>query len=115
MIDQLNDDDVMHLMESEDELSRCGKFCRVFPASNSRYYLNYFDSCHYYNLLLTAWEERYHKRRQLGIDRLSSYMLAKDSVKLNVEKLKVIKQNVYKHLFNLFHIFCFFFISQRIN
>ncbi|KAH9517093.1 Tubulin polyglutamylase ttll4 [Dermatophagoides farinae] len=88
LIDQLNDDDVMHLMESEDELSRCGKFCRVFPASNSRYYLNYFDSCHYYNLLLTAWEERYHKRRQLGIDRLSSYMLAKDSVKLNVEKLK---------------------------
>ncbi|OTF82330.1 tubulin polyglutamylase TTLL1-like protein [Euroglyphus maynei] len=89
LTDQLNDDDVMHLMESEDELSRCGKFRRVFPASNSRSYLKYFDSCHYYNLLLTAWEERYHRRRQDGIDRLRSYMLAKDSVKSNVEKLKV--------------------------
>ena len=79
----------MHLMESEDELSRCGKFSRVFPAWNSRSYLKYFDSCHYYNLLLTAWEEHFGQRRQTGIDRLRSYMLSKDSVKSNVDKLKV--------------------------
>lgn len=62
----LTQNDMRVLMLSEDELSRCGDFMRVFPTSNTRKYLRYFDKVRYYNLLLDAWEQTYKDRRSEG-------------------------------------------------
>lgn len=66
ILDHLTPDDVRHLVESEDELSRCGAFIRVFPTKVSSKYLKYFEHCRYYNLLLDAWEQKYHYDRAKG-------------------------------------------------
>lgn len=89
ILEELNDDDVFHLMESEDELIRCGKFIRIFPSVDSRNYIKYFDKCSYYNLLMVAWEERYHNYREDGVEKLISYMVQKEFFKTNIENLKV--------------------------
>ena len=89
IINELNDDDICHLMESEDEMVRCGQFKRIFPAANARDYLQYFDFPYYYNLLLTFWEEKYHNNRMEGIQRLRSYLLNQPKVQEHHAKLKV--------------------------
>ncbi|XP_013772726.2 tubulin polyglutamylase TTLL4-like isoform X2 [Limulus polyphemus] len=70
ILDSLTPDDVRHLVESEDELARCGKFIRVFPTTNTNHYFQYLEQTRYYNLLLDAWEQKYHKTRVEGRTRL---------------------------------------------
>jgi len=89
MIDDLNEDDLFQLMESEDELHRSGNFRRIFPSANSREYLPYFDFPYYYNMLLINWEERYHAHRADGISRLRAQMMGLPQVQEAYQKLKV--------------------------
>ena len=91
MIDDLNEDDLYQLMESEDELVRTGQFRRIFPAANGRDYLQYFDFPYYYNLLLLNWEARYGAggNRAEGIARIRSLMMAMPAVQEAYQKLKV--------------------------
>lgn len=71
ILNDLTQNDLRILMLSEDELSRKGQFMRVFPSPTSSKYLKYFDKMRYYNILLDAWERRYHDNRLNGIERLS--------------------------------------------
>lgn len=71
VLSDLSQDDIRVLMLAEDELSRCGTFRRAFPSSKSNKYLKYFEKPRYYNLLLDAWERRYHNDRVDGIRHLS--------------------------------------------
>jgi tubulin polyglutamylase TTLL4 len=72
ILSDLTQSDVRVLMLTEDELSRCGQFNRVFPSATSSQYLKYFDKPRYYNYLLDAWEQRYKDNRDEGIRRLCS-------------------------------------------
>lgn len=72
ILNDLTQNDIRVLMLTEDELSRCGQFKRVFPSSSSSKYLKYLDKPRYYNLLLDAWEQKYLDNRVEGISRLSS-------------------------------------------
>jgi tubulin polyglutamylase TTLL4 len=73
VLDNLTEDDVRVLMETEDELKCCGHFERVFPSPTSYTYLKYFEIQRYYNVLLNAWVGRYSgKQRLKGIALLSS-------------------------------------------
>jgi hypothetical protein len=67
ILSYLTDDDIRQLIESEDELSRCGSFNRVFPSLKSRDYLKYFDFVNYYNILLDNWEQKYYNNREEGL------------------------------------------------
>ncbi|XP_076349307.1 tubulin monoglutamylase TTLL4-like isoform X2 [Tachypleus tridentatus] len=70
ILDSLTPDDVRHLVESEDELARCGQFIRVFPTTDTSHYFQYLEQTRYYNLLLDAWEKKYKKARVEGRTRL---------------------------------------------
>lgn len=72
ILSDLSQSDVRVLMLTEDELSRCGNFRRVFPSSESSKYLRFFDRPRYYNLLLDAWEQKYRDNRPEGLKRLSN-------------------------------------------
>lgn len=78
-------------MESEDELSRCGQFRRIFPVrETAASYLPYFDFPYYYNLLLINWEERYGgENRAEGIARIRAEMMKRPQVAETFQKLKV--------------------------
>lgn len=71
ILQDLTQNDIRVLMLAEDELSRCGRFKRVFPSANSSKYLIFFDKPRYYNLLLDAWEQRYKNNRLEGVKQLS--------------------------------------------
>ena len=64
--------DVRVLVHSEEELTQCETFERIFPTAETGRYLEYMDT-NYYDLLLLAWE-RCHGgvNRQRGRDRLAS-------------------------------------------
>lgn len=72
ILNDLTQEDMRVLMLTEDELSRCGQFKRVFPSATSNKYLKYFDKPRYYNLLLDAWEQKYKDDRLEGVSRLSN-------------------------------------------
>ncbi|KAH6938081.1 hypothetical protein HPB50_006659 [Hyalomma asiaticum] len=72
LLDSLTPDDVRVLVQSEDELSRCGSFERVFPGGRHGD-VTLLAHRRYYNLLLAAWERRYgHQRHKGGFLRLTS-------------------------------------------
>eukprot|EP00656_Telonema_subtile_P023537 TRINITY_DN24_c0_g1_i6.p1 TRINITY_DN24_c0_g1~~TRINITY_DN24_c0_g1_i6.p1 ORF type:complete len:1019 (+),score=215.20 TRINITY_DN24_c0_g1_i6:337-3393(+) len=48
-------DDLEIIMESEDELRRCGQLCRVFPCPQVDYYVQFFSCKRYMNTLLWKW------------------------------------------------------------
>lgn len=110
IINDLNDDDLCQLMESEDELHRCGQFRRIFPSENARQYLPYFDFPYYYNLLLIIWEERYHQRRGEAIARIRSEMVKKAATIDSFNKIKVCK---FLNNSILRYIFFFFFFTDK--
>lgn len=90
MIDQLTDDDVAYLMDSEDEYYRRGHFTRIFPSvSSGRTYFPYFEKPSYHNLLLAVWEEKYASNREVGIERLRQYLLKMEDLESHRLKLKV--------------------------
>lgn len=84
ILEKLTPDDIIHLTESEDELSRAHHFERVFPTSTSYSYHKFFAQPQYYVKLLDAWESQYHKNREKG------HSLLRDlcNQKLHLSKLK---------------------------
>lgn len=70
VLDILTPDDVRILVETEDELSRCGEFERIFPSPFSSRYLRFFEQPRYLNILLSQWEQKSFNCRQKGIDLL---------------------------------------------
>jgi len=76
ILSNLLSDDILILTETEDELSRCGDFVRVFPSQHSSPYLQYFETTNYYNLLLDEWEKRFGQKRMEGIKLLRSHCAA---------------------------------------
>lgn len=70
ILNNLTQSDIRVLMLSEDELSRCGQFKRVFPSTSDKY-LKLFDKPRYYNLLLHAFEKLYKDNRIEGINHIS--------------------------------------------
>lgn len=71
ILTDLTQNDARILMLAEDELSRAGRFKRIFPSETSTKYLKYFDKARYYNLLLNSWEEKFRDNRLEGIKYLS--------------------------------------------
>jgi len=63
--------DVRVLVHSEEELTQCETFERIFPTSDTGNYLEYMET-NYYDLLLLAWERRHGCNRQRGRDRLAA-------------------------------------------
>ncbi|XP_072253678.1 tubulin monoglutamylase TTLL4 [Leuresthes tenuis] len=70
VLDVLTPEDVRVLAESEDELSRCGEFERLFPSPSSTRYLRFFETPRYLNILLDQWEQKYWNNRPKGISLL---------------------------------------------
>ena len=71
ILEELTPCDTRVLVHSEEELSQCETFERIFPTPDTGHYLQYIDT-NYYDLLLVAWEKRYAKDRQTGQDRLAT-------------------------------------------
>lgn len=67
LLESLTPDDVRVLVQSEDELSRCGSFKRVFPGGRHGD-VTLLAHRRYYNLLLAAWERRYGHQRHKGVE-----------------------------------------------
>merc|ERR1712156_293295 len=63
--------DVRVLVHSEEELSQCETFERIFPTTETGHYLQYMET-NYYDLLLLAWERRHDKNRQRGREMLAA-------------------------------------------
>lgn len=75
ILDVLTPDDVLVLMETEDELSRCGLFERLLPTAQSKPYLQFFETPRYYNILLDEWTKQYMRdtyRPSIGVSLLQS-------------------------------------------
>lgn len=68
-------------MDSEDELSRCGDFIRIFPSLKSGECLKYFDHVFYYDILLNIWEQRFHNKREEGM-KMAIRMKCIDAIKV---------------------------------
>ena len=71
ILEELTPSDVRVLVHSEEELSQCETFERIFPTPDTGHYLQYIDT-NYYDLLLMAWERRYAKDRLAGHERLAT-------------------------------------------
>lgn len=93
ILNELTPDDVRHLIQFEDELTQLGRYAislgllldfivlnvvlnlnkcifrfeKVFPTPHTHIYHQFFDSPRYYNMMLDAWETRYHKNRVDGV------------------------------------------------
>ncbi|CAK9816994.1 Tubulin monoglutamylase TTLL4 [Anthophora quadrimaculata] len=70
ILKKLTPDDVRVLIRHEDEITRTGRFEKIFPTCNTYKYFDYFEEVRYYNLLLDAWENEYRYNRSSGIERL---------------------------------------------
>lgn len=81
-IENLTSDDVRHLLVSEDELHRAGKFSRIFPTAETFPYMGFIDKPRYYNRLLDAWENAYGSCREKGIERLEALCTEKFHLKV---------------------------------
>lgn len=73
ILEDLTPDDVRHLIQFEDELTQLGRFEKVFPTPRTHVYHQFFESPRYYNMMLDAWETRYHNNRADGVKLLESY------------------------------------------
>ena len=71
ILEELTPCDIRVLVHSEEELSQCETFERIFPTPDTDHYLQYIDT-NYYDHLLVSWEKRYAKDRQTGRDRLAT-------------------------------------------
>jgi len=59
ILDHITPDDTRQLVIAEDELATSRRFQRIFPTQDTHRYFKYFEKPRYYNLLLSAWEQRY--------------------------------------------------------
>lgn len=84
ILNELTPDDVRQLIIHEDEQAELGSFNRIFPTQDTHEYLKYMEKKRYYNLLLDAWETKYHNSRAKGIKLLRK--LCQDGVHLRVPR-----------------------------
>ncbi|XP_047034327.1 tubulin monoglutamylase TTLL4-like isoform X9 [Helicoverpa zea] len=70
ILSTLTPDDVRHLIQSEDELTQSGDMERIFPTPETHKYLGFLAGPRYYNRLFDAWESRYGKNREPGLELL---------------------------------------------
>nr|XP_049693801.1 uncharacterized protein LOC110373737 isoform X1 [Helicoverpa armigera] len=70
ILSTLTPDDVRHLIQSEDELTQSGDMERIFPTPETHKYLGFLAGPRYYNRLFDAWESRYGKNRDPGLELL---------------------------------------------
>lgn len=73
ILDMLTPDDLRILIETEDEFARRGSFERIFPTSQTRKYLKYFETPRYYNILLNEWITKYNRMEERGITLLNTF------------------------------------------
>lgn len=59
IVDELSDDDLMMLIETESEFMRRGEMQRIFPSEDSEKYLHYTSTPRYYNMLLEQWGQKW--------------------------------------------------------
>merc|ERR1712029_220325 len=59
ILDDLTPCDIRVLVHSEEELSQTRTFERIFPRDETCHYLDLMPSNNYYDVLLSAWEQRY--------------------------------------------------------
>lgn len=84
ILQELTPDDVRCLIIHEDEQSQLGAYQKIFPTHETYKYLKYFEKKRYYNLLLDAWETKYHRQRAQGIQILKN--LCHECVHLKVPR-----------------------------
>ncbi|XP_076680663.1 tubulin monoglutamylase TTLL4 [Andrena cerasifolii] len=70
ILQRLTPADIKVLIRHEDEITRTGRFEKIFPTCYTYEYFDFFDEVRYYNLLLDAWENEYATDRLKGIERL---------------------------------------------
>ncbi|GBP42687.1 Tubulin polyglutamylase TTLL4 [Eumeta japonica] len=70
ILSTLTSDDVRHLIQAEDEFTQSSTMERIFPTENTYKYLDFLSGPRYYNRLFDAWETRYAKNRNGGLDLL---------------------------------------------
>uniref|UniRef100_A0A2A4K4M1 Tubulin polyglutamylase TTLL4-like n=1 Tax=Heliothis virescens TaxID=7102 RepID=A0A2A4K4M1_HELVI len=70
ILSTLTPDDVRHLVQAEDELTQAADMERIFPAPHTHRYLAFLAGPRYYNRLFDAWETRYGKNREPGLELL---------------------------------------------
>ena len=68
MIDEgnLTSADLRMLIQAEEEFSQTRGFSRLLPGMKHSKYLKYLERRQHGDLLLSAWEERYHNHREEG-------------------------------------------------
>ena len=71
ILSELTPCDVRVLMQSEEELSQTESFQRIFPTDQTSHYLQFTSNSNYYDVLLSAWEQKYSGARAQGIARLA--------------------------------------------
>jgi hypothetical protein len=104
ILDHLTPDDLRMLIETEDEYARRGNFARVFPTTDSKRYLKFFETTRYYNILLNEWLTRYgQNNRERGIffsNKFIPKILSCLSFNLNKKGLSILNnfclKNVHK-------------------
>ena len=85
LLDRLTPDDVRQLVVSEDELATSQRFTRIFPCAGSHHYFRFLERPRYYNLLLSAWEQRYGGiNREAGRALLERLCLEKHHLKVRL-------------------------------
>jgi len=68
---------------SEDELATSRRFTRIFPTNQSFKYFKFLEKPRYYNLLLSAWEQRYSGiNKEAGRSLLEKLCLSKHHLKV---------------------------------
>jgi hypothetical protein len=83
LLDHLTPDDCRQLVLSEDELATSQRFTRIFPTENTHKYFKFLEKPRYYNLLLSAWEQRYGGiNREAGRSVLEQLCIAKHHLKV---------------------------------
>eukprot|EP00039_Didymoeca_costata_P006946 m.94882 g.94882 ORF g.94882 m.94882 type:complete len:1032 (+) comp13464_c2_seq1:103-3198(+) len=82
ILENLTDDDVLMLMETESEFSRRGDMQRVFPTDTSHQYLRFIRPQRYYNLLVDAWSRKWSTSPLSGREYLQAMAVRASRVKM---------------------------------
>lgn len=104
ILENLTPDDVRCLITAEDELARCAPLERILPTSTSHRYLRFTENPRYYNRLLDAWETKYSKKRQEGIQLLSRYCENKYHLIVPTQPAKLVRMLNFDDFLLLFFL-----------
>ena len=77
ILENLTRNDVRVLIKTAEEFSQANNFIRVFPRPKSHEYFRFFETLHYYDKLLDAFEMKYSDSYEEGIKFINKYCLKK--------------------------------------